>query len=237
MKGWMSPQPAALTRMSMRGCFASTAAAVLRILALSARLMATNSTATLVCFASFPTSTPFFSSTSAQMTVAPQRASSINVALPMPEAPPVTIETLPFNFIVPLHVSSVSTFRLYLRGMPGCVAAFWHHTAKVGWSLNRAYFALLIFVPFLPWPRASPMGQVADVAGSVVETLRREEFGRIIERRIDLVAGGEVVLGGREQCGGRLQRKQVLANRGRENDTGHVSTLPSLRSPLYRGSF
>jgi hypothetical protein len=77
-------------------------------------------------------------------------ASSITVALPMPEAPPVTIATLPSNFIVPLLVSSMSMFRLNLRGMPGCVAASRHRTARVGWSLNRAYFALLIFVPFLP---------------------------------------------------------------------------------------
>jgi hypothetical protein len=28
-------------------------------------------------------------------------------------------------------------------------------------------------------------------------------------------------LGGGEQIGGRLQREQVLANRGRKNDTGH----------------
>jgi hypothetical protein len=60
--------------------------------------------------------------------------------------------------------------------------------------------------------------QVVDVARTVVEALRGEEVGRIVERRVDLVTGGETVLGGRQQRGGGLQREQVLANGCREND-------------------
>src|SRR6185437_3747821 len=71
--------------------------------------------------------------------------------------------------------------------------------------------------------------QVVDVAGAVVKSLRREIAGRIVERRVDLVARGEVVLGGREQLGGRLQREQVLANRGGEDDTGHFSYLSGVK--------
>src|SRR6185437_14564963 len=40
--------------------------------------------------------------------------------------------------------------------------------------------------------------QVVDVAGAVVQALRGEIFGRVIQRRVDLVAGGEVVLRGSE---------------------------------------
>jgi len=63
--------------------------------------------------------------------------------------------------------------------------------------------------------------QVGDVARAVVETLRGEEVGRIVESRIDLLTGRKPRLGGGEQVGGRLKREQVLTNRGRKNDTGH----------------
>src|SRR5581483_858414 len=59
---------------------------------------------------------------------------------------------------------------------------------------------------------ADRVEQVADVAGAVVQGLRGEEVGGIVERRIDLVAGGEVILGGGEQRSSRLQREQVLAD-------------------------
>src|SRR6185312_9536411 len=68
---------------------------------------------------------------------------------------------------------------------------------------------------------ADAIEQVADVAGAVVQRLRSEEVGRVVEGRVDLVAGGEVILGLREQRSSRLQREQVLADRGRENNTGH----------------
>src|SRR5581483_10838230 len=60
---------------------------------------------------------------------------------------------------------------------------------------------------------------VADAAGAIVQRLGGEEVGRIVESRIDLIAGGEVVLRGGEQRRGRLQREQVLANRGGKNNT------------------
>ena len=74
---------------------------------------------------------------------------------------------------------------------------------------------------------ADAVEQIVDVAGAVIEALRGEEVGRVVERRVDLLAGGEAVLRGGEQIGGRLQREQVLANRRRKNNTGHVSNLPS----------
>jgi hypothetical protein len=45
-----------------------------------------------------------------------------------------------------------------------------------------------------------------------IEALRREEVGGIVERGIHFLAGREAALRGGEQIGGRLQRKQVLAN-------------------------
>jgi hypothetical protein len=77
---------------------------------------------------------------------------------------------------------------------------------------------------------ADAVEQIADVAGAVVETLRREIVGRVVERRVDLLAGRETVLGGGEKIRGRLQREQVLANRSGKNNTGHVWNLPSLTS-------
>jgi hypothetical protein len=68
---------------------------------------------------------------------------------------------------------------------------------------------------------ADAVEQIVDVAGAVVEALRREEFRGIVQRRVDLVTGRKVVLGGREQRRRRLQREQVLANRRGENNTGH----------------
>src|SRR6202162_6280484 len=59
---------------------------------------------------------------------------------------------------------------------------------------------------------ADAIEQVVDVAGAVVEALRGEKFGRVVERRVDLVAGGEVILGGRKQRRGRLQGEEILAN-------------------------
>src|SRR5207244_2637640 len=41
---------------------------------------------------------------------------------------------------------------------------------------------------------ADPVEQVTDVAGAVVEPLSREEVGGIVERRIDLLAGGQALL-------------------------------------------
>src|SRR5204862_178278 len=54
--------------------------------------------------------------------------------------------------------------------------------------------------------------QIVDVAGAVVERGGGKEVGRIIEGRVDLLAGGKAVLGGGEQIGRRLKRQQVLAH-------------------------
>ena len=86
---------------------------------------------------------------------------------------------------------------------------------------------------------ADTVEETVDVTGACIERLRGEEVGRIIEGRVDLLAGGKAVLRGRQQVGGRLQRKQVLANRGRENNTGHVSYLSGVKlkaslAPTFR---
>ena len=59
---------------------------------------------------------------------------------------------------------------------------------------------------------ANTVEQVVDVAGAVVEALRGEEVGRVVESRIDLVTSCKAVLRGGEQVGRRLEREQVLAN-------------------------
>ena len=67
---------------------------------------------------------------------------------------------------------------------------------------------------------ADAVEQVADVAGAGIEAGGGEEVGRVVERAVDLLAGGEAGLRGREQVGGALQREQVLANCRREGDVG-----------------
>ena len=59
---------------------------------------------------------------------------------------------------------------------------------------------------------ADAVEQVADVVGAVVEALRREIVRRVVERGVDLLAGGEAVLSGRKKIRGGLQGQQVLAN-------------------------
>jgi hypothetical protein len=76
---------------------------------------------------------------------------------------------------------------------------------------------------------ADAVEQVADIARAIIETLRCEEVGGVVESRVDLVARSQAVLGGREQIGGGLQREQVLANRCRKNNTGHFSYLSGVK--------
>src|SRR6266446_4497713 len=73
---------------------------------------------------------------------------------------------------------------------------------------------------------ADAIEQIVDVTGAVIEARSGKVIGRIVERGVDLLAGGETVLSGGEKLRGGLQRQQVLANRGRENNTGHRSNLP-----------
>ena len=63
--------------------------------------------------------------------------------------------------------------------------------------------------------------QVAEVAGAVGQALRREEVDRIVERRIDPLAGGELGLGGGDQVRGLLQLQKVGPNARRQNDVTH----------------
>src|SRR5205823_168156 len=72
---------------------------------------------------------------------------------------------------------------------------------------------------------ADAVEQIADVTGAGIETGGGEEVGRVVERAVDLLAGGKAALGGCEQIGSTLQREQVLANGSRKRDVGqrHVN--------------
>jgi hypothetical protein len=85
--------------MSTRGYFFNTSAAAARIESELPRSIVTKSTLRLAPPASFFNASPAAAFTSAQITVAPWRANVITVALPMPEAPPVTSAILPSNSI------------------------------------------------------------------------------------------------------------------------------------------
>src|SRR6185437_8371761 len=80
---------------------------------------------------------------------------------------------------------------------------------------------------------ADAVEQIVDVAGAVIERSRGEEAGRVVQRGVDLVAGGEVVLRGGEQRSGGLQREQVLANRCGKHNTGHGSYPSDDELKLY----
>src|SRR6516164_2337060 len=79
-----------------------------RTASLSARSTASNSTTKFVASASRRSSAPFCAFTSRQITVAPLLANSITVALPMPEAPPVTSAVLPSSSMAPLLLVPLS---------------------------------------------------------------------------------------------------------------------------------
>ena len=61
---------------------------------------------------------------------------------------------------------------------------------------------------------ADRVEQGVEVAGAVAEGLRGEEVRRIVERRVDLLASRQTVLGRGHQVGGVLEREQVLPNSG-----------------------
>ena len=75
---------------------------------------------------------------------------------------------------------------------------------------------------------ADAVEQIADIAGAGIEAGRGEVVGRVVERAVDLLAGGEAGLRGREQVGGALQREQVLADGRRQDDIGHIQRLPQV---------
>src|SRR5262249_48119558 len=71
--------------------------------------------------------------------------------------------------------------------------------------------------------------QVAEVAGARVERGGREIGDRIVERRVDLQAGGETLLRLLNQARGVLQREEVRPNAGRKDDVGHFRDLSGLQ--------
>ena len=63
--------------------------------------------------------------------------------------------------------------------------------------------------------------QSAQIVGAVIQRLRGEIGGRIVEGSVDLLAGRQMLLGRGQVGGGILQRKQVLPNAGAQSDVGH----------------
>ena len=68
---------------------------------------------------------------------------------------------------------------------------------------------------------ADRVEQRVQVARAIAERLRGEEVARIVERRVDLLAGREPVLRRGHEVGGVLQRQQVLSNAGGKDDVAH----------------
>ena len=67
--------------------------------------------------------------------------------------------------------------------------------------------------------------QVAQVAGAIAQALRRKEVDRIVESRIDPLAGCKLGLGGRDQVRRLLQLQKVRTDAGRKHDVSHRSTF------------
>src|SRR5690606_17557041 len=68
--------------------------------------------------------------------------------------------------------------------------------------------------------------QRAHVGSATLQRSRGEEVGRVVEGRVDLLAGGKTVLGLGHHRGGALQREQVLPDAGRESDIRSHYTKP-----------
>ena len=94
--------------------------------------MATKSTFRLAPAASFFSASPAAAFTSAQITVAPWRANAMTVALPMPEAPPVTNATLPSNIIALLLILFAQDLVRKPARLSGSCAAFHAFLCRFG---------------------------------------------------------------------------------------------------------
>ena len=68
--------------------------------------------------------------------------------------------------------------------------------------------------------------QVAEVAGAVLQALRREEVDRIVERRVDPLAGGELGLGRGDQVRRLLQLQKVGPDARRSERYRFPSLIP-----------
>ena len=71
-------------------------------------------------------------------------------------------------------------------------------------------------------PLAIEFKQTAKVVGAVRQALGREVVDRVVEGRIDPLAGGKLGLGGGDQVGGLLQLKQIGPDACRKNDFTHA---------------
>ena len=80
---------------------------------------------------------------------------------------------------------------------------------------------------------ADRIEQRIQVARAIAQRLRGEEVAGIVERGIDLLAGGQPVLRRGHKVGRFLQRKQVLSNAGGKDDVAHDGFLieMTLRRP------
>src|SRR5262249_20903500 len=76
--------------------------------------------------------------------------------------------------------------------------------------------------------------EVGQLAGTGRQSRRGEEVRRIVEGRVDLLAGGKALLGGRLQRGRVLQREQVCADCSRESNGGRHAFNLSGRVPYWR---
>jgi hypothetical protein len=70
--------------------------------------------------------------------------------------------------------------------------------------------------------------QSGQIVGAIVQRLRCEIAGRIVEGGVDLLAGGKVFLRGRQVGGGVLQRKQVLPDTCGQGDVRYGTNTFSI---------
>src|SRR4029079_3021079 len=63
--------------------------------------------------------------------------------------------------------------------------------------------------------------QIAEVVGAVDQPLRREVVDRVVQRRIDPLAGRKLGLGAGDQIGGFLQLQKIGTHACRQNNVTH----------------
>src|SRR5207302_6335283 len=72
---------------------------------------------------------------------------------------------------------------------------------------------------------ADAVKQVRNVVGAAVEPRCGEEVDRVVERRVDLLAGRQAILRDARQRGRVLQREQILPDCSGKGDAGHYGTF------------
>ena len=118
------------------------------------------------------------------------------------------------QIVVLLGVLGALVLALGLQGLVGLGLCRFRQLGDVGDALIGSLHRLHNL--------AHVIEQGAQILGAVVEAGSGEEGVRIVERRVDLLAGRELVLHARHEIGSLLQGEQVLPYGGGQSNISHL---------------